>query len=165
MIDFVSCGGADPRCATRPFGFYDNVQKTTSDGVELGLVAQLGERLRVTANYTSLEAQNAARDNVNFDRELARRPKQTANANLSYTWPIGLATTVAVRHAGRSFDDPANTVALEAYTLVDLRATYTVSDSLEVFGRLENAFDETYRTAGQYGTIGRGLFVGVRQAF
>ncbi|AMN45825.1 hypothetical protein ACG33_01620 [Steroidobacter denitrificans] len=166
MIDFVSCyGNADPRCVTRPFGFYDNLQKTTADGVELGLAAQLGERLRFTANYTSLDAQNATRSDANFGRALARRPKQTANASLSYAWPIGLTTTVAVQHAGRSFDDPANTIVLDDYTLVDLRATYAVTRTLEIFGRLENAFDEKYQTAAGYGSIGRGLFAGIRQAF
>jgi hypothetical protein len=33
MIDFVSCfPSADPRCATRPFGFYDNVAASTPIG-------------------------------------------------------------------------------------------------------------------------------------
>ena len=35
---------------------------------------------------------------------------------------------------------------LDGYTLVDFRASYAVSDSLEVFGRIENAFDEDYET-------------------
>lgn len=166
MIDFVSCfGSADPRCVSRPFGFYDNVQKTTADGVELGMTARLGERLRFTANYTTLDAQNAARGSANFGRALARRPKQTANASLSYAWPIGLTTTLAVQHAGRSFDDAANITVLDDHVLVDLRATYALTPSLEIFGRLENAFDEKYQTAAQYGSAGRGLFAGIRQAF
>lgn len=166
MIDFVSCfGSVDPRCATRPFGFYDNVQKTTADGVELSMAAQLGERLRFTANYTSLDARNAARGSANFGRALARRPKQTANASLSYAWPTGLTTTIAVQHADRSFDDSANTTVLDEYVLVDLRATYALTRSLEVFARLENAFDEEYRTAALYGSIGRGVFAGIRQTF
>ena len=61
MIDFVSCFPAtDPRCATRPFGFYDNVQKTEAEGIELGLVAHIGERLRFDANYTDMETTNRA---------------------------------------------------------------------------------------------------------
>jgi vitamin B12 transporter len=165
LIDFVSCfPSTDPRCATRPFGFYDNVAKTDAAGIELGLTARIGERLRVEANYTDLEATNRA-PGSNFGRDLPRRPGQTLNAELTYLWPFGLTTTVGVTHAGRSFDDPANTVALDGYTVVDLRAAFAFGDDLELYGRLENAFDEEYETIARYGTPGRAMFVGVRQSF
>jgi vitamin B12 transporter len=165
MIDFVSCFPAtDPRCATRPFGFFDNVAKSEVEGFELGLVARLGERLRLDANYTDMDTTNLA-PGPNFGRELPRRPGQTLNGEITYHWPIGLTTTVAVTHAGRNFDNAANTVVLESYTVVDLRAAYALRDNLELFGRLENAFDEEYQTIARYGTIGRGVFVGVRQSF
>lgn len=164
MIDFVSCFPAvDPRCATHPFGFYDNVQKTQTDGFELELVAHLGERLRFNANYTDMDTENGGSEN--FGLELARRPGQTLNGELTYDWAFGLTTTVAMTHAGRSFDDAANTVVNDAYTVVDLRASFALRDDLELYGRLENAFDEEYETIARYGTPGRGLFVGVRQSF
>jgi vitamin B12 transporter len=164
MIDFVSCFPAtDPRCATRPFGFYDNVQKTEADGFELGLIAHLGERLRFDANYTDMDTTN--RGSENFGLELPRRPGQTLNGELTYDWPFGLRTTVAVTHAGKSFDDAANTVVVDGYTVVDLRAAFQLRDDFELYGRLENALDEEYETIARYGTPGRGLFVGVRQSF
>ena len=56
MIDFVSCfPSTDPRCATRPFGFYDNVQKTDVEGFELGLVAHVSDSCgskRTTRTWT-----------------------------------------------------------------------------------------------------------------
>lgn len=166
MIDFVSCFGSNtPQCLAQPDGYYDNVQKTRADGVELGLVAQLGERLLFSANYTSMDAENAARGTANFGRSLARRPSETANAQLSYEWPLGLTTALAVQHAGRSYDDAANRTVLDSYTLVDFRASYAVTKSLEVFGRIENAFDEDYETILRYGTPGRAFFGGVRQSF
>jgi vitamin B12 transporter len=164
MIDFVSCFPAvDPRCATRPFGFYDNVEKTEVEGYELGLAAHLGERLRFDVNYTSMDATN--RGGTNFGLELARRPDETLNGELTYDWAVGLTTTVAVTHAGSSFDDAANTVVNDAYTVVDLRAAFALRDNFEIYGRLENAFDEEYETIARYGTPGRGFFVGVRQTF
>jgi vitamin B12 transporter len=164
MIAFVSCfPAADPRCATRPFGFYDNVQKTEAEGIELGLVARLGERLICNANYTDMDTKNLGSEN--FGLELARRPGQTLNGELRYAWDFGLTTTVAVTHAGRTFDDAANTVVVDGYTVVDFRVAYAVRDKLELYGRLENAFDEEYETIARYGTPGRGAFVGVRQTF
>ena len=64
-----------------------------------------------------------------------------------------------------SFDNAANSVRLEGYTLVDLRASYPINDTLEVYGRVENAGDETYETSRGYGVAGRGTFVGVRARF
>ncbi len=165
MIDFVSCfPSTDPRCATRPFGFYDNVAKTEVDGIELGLAARIGERLRVHANYTDMDSTNRT-PGSNSGRELPRRPGQTLNGEVTYAWAFGLTTTVAVTHAGRSFDDASNSVVLDSYTVVDLRAAFALRDDMELFGRIENAFDEEYETIARYGTPGRGVFVGVRQSF
>ncbi len=164
MIDFVSCfPSTDPRCATRPFGFFDNVQKTEVEGFELGLAAQVG-RMRLDANYTDMDTTNRG-TGANFGRELPRRPGQTLNGEITYDWAFGLTTTVAVLHAGRSFDNAANTVVIDAYTVVDLRASFKLREELELYGRLENAFDEEYETIARYGTPGRGFFVGVRQTF
>ncbi len=165
MIDFVSCfPSTDPRCATRPFGFYDNVAKTEVDGIELGLAARIGERLRVHANYTDMDSTNRT-PGSNSGRELPRRPGQTLNGEVSYAWAFGLTTTMAVTHAGRSFDDASNSVVLDGYTVVDFRAAFALRNDMELFGRIENAFDEEYETIARYGTPGRGVFVGVRQSF
>jgi vitamin B12 transporter len=167
MIDFVSCFDdvVPARCTTQPDGYYDNVQKAESKGVELSLVAQLTERLALNANYTSMDSENVARGSDFFGRSLKRRPDETANAQVSYEWPVKLTTAVAVQHAGRSYDNDTNTVVLDGYTLVDFRASYAVSESLEVFGRVENAFDENYETIRRYGTLGRTYYGGVRLSF
>lgn len=167
MIDFAYCTEGDtmPQCLAGSFGYYDNVQKTNAEGVELALLAQLTDRLALSANYTTMEAENTARDSADFGRKLPRRPNETANAQLSYDWAIGLTTTVAVQHAGRSFDRISNTVVMDGYTLFDFRASYTVTRSLEVYGRIENAFDEDYETVDKYGTLGRTFYAGLRQSF
>jgi outer membrane receptor protein involved in Fe transport len=45
-------------------------------------------------------------------------------------------------------------VAVSEYTLVDLRASYPINDTFEVYGRVENAFDENYQTILNYGAPG-----------
>jgi vitamin B12 transporter len=49
--------------------------------------------------------------------------------------------------------------------VVDLRASYTLSEKIELFGRVENVFDESYTIVTGYGTFGRSVFVGVRARF
>jgi vitamin B12 transporter len=166
MIDFVSCWGeTTPECLARPDGYYDNFQQTTAHGVELALAAHLTEQLSLTVNYTNMNAENTARGTANFGHALPRRPDETTNAQVSYEWPVGLTTTAAVHHSSRSFDTITNTVVLDGYTLFDFRASYAVSDTLEVFGRIENAFDEKYETVKNYGTLGRTFYAGLRQSF
>ncbi|GFE81363.1 TonB-dependent receptor [Steroidobacter agaridevorans] len=166
MIDFVSCWGeTSPDCLARPDGYYDNFQQTNAHGVELAMAAHLTEQLSLTVNYTNMDAENTARGTANFGHSLPRRPDETTNAQVSYEWPVGLTTTVAVQHASRSFDTISNAAVLDGYTLVDFRASLALSDSLEVYGRIENAFDEEYETVKNYGTLGRTFYAGLRQSF
>ena len=71
----------------------------------------------------------------------------------------------AVRYAGTSFDDRANNVPLDDYVLVDLRASYPLVAGIDLFGRIENLFDERYQTVATYNTAGRSAYVGVRWGF
>jgi vitamin B12 transporter len=171
QIDFVSCSStvtqaAAPLCFrnnVRRSGYYNNTAKTQANGVELAAAAWVGG-LEVQANYTLADATNET-PGANLGKHLARRPEETANVSATYVWPFRLSTTVAVQYAGESFDNASNSTRLEPYTLVDLRASYPVNDTVEIYGRIENAGDETYETTRNYGVAGRGTFVGVRARF
>ena len=171
QIDFVSCSGtvtpaAAPLCfrnGVRRFGYYNNVALTEADGFELAADYEIGS-FRVNANYTRTNTENRT-PGANLGRELARRPRDAANLTLGYVWPFGLSTSVAVQHAGDSFDNASNAARLKGYTLVDLRASYPINETLEVYGRVENVGDEVYETTRNYGVAGRGTFVGVRARF
>ena len=171
QIDYVSCPGdatptAQPNCFVNGlprFGYYDNIALTQADGVELAAAAKLGA-LEVQANYTLTDTENRT-PGSNLGRELARRPKEMANLVATYVWPFRLSTSVAVQHAGESFDNASNATRLDGYTLVDLRASYPINDTLDVYGRVENVGDETYSTTRDYGVAGRGVFLGLRARF
>ena len=171
QIDFVSCSGtATPATAplcfrngARRFGYYSNIALAEADGVELAADYAVGP-FSVQANYTRTNTENRT-PGANLGRQLARRPEEAANLSVGYVWPFGLSTTIAVQHVGDSFDNASNATRLDAYTLVDLRASYPINETLEVYGRVENAGDETYATTANYGVAGRGTFVGVRARF
>ena len=161
-----SFGTTDPLCTvngTSRWGYYANVQKTEAQGVELSGIAELTSALRVTANYTWTDAINAS--GANKGKQLTRRPEHMANLSADYAFNNGLKTGVAVRYSGESFVNDANTSLLDAYTLVDLRVSYPVTPSVELYGRVENLFDEKYEIVKDYGTAGRGVFGGVRVKF
>ena len=167
QIDYVSCfGSASPLCVVNGvgrYGYYDNIAKAKAQGIELTGAVQLGD-LAVNANYTWIDAENAS-PGANHGRRPARRPEHQANIAATYVWPAGLSTTAAIRYVGESFDNAGNTYKLQGYTLLDLRASYPVTERIEVFGRVENAFDDDYETVRNYGSPGRGVFVGARASF
>lgn len=171
QIDYVSCPSAAtpataPLCfrnGVRRFGYYGNIALTEADGVELAADYEIGG-FSIRANYTSMSTENRT-PGANLGKTLARRPDETANLVVGYEWPFGLSTSVAVQHAGDSFENASNATRLDGYTLVDLRASYPINDTLEVYGRVENVGDEIYETTRNYGVAGRGTFVGVRARF
>ena len=148
----------------RRFGFYDNTARTKAHGVELEGSVDLGP-LAVLANYTWTDTENDSPGNANRGKELARRPEHQANIQTTYTWTNDATLGAAIRYVGASFDNAANSYVLQSYTLVDLRASYPVNDTFEVYGRVENAFDDSYETTRNYGSPGRGIYVGVRASF
>ena len=168
QIDFVSCtfGSLTPVCnpgGVARFGYYDNIAKTKAHGAELVAAVSRGP-FSLDANYTWTHTENLSAG-ANHGRELARRPEHQANLAATYKWPVGLSATAAIRYVGASFDNAANSYTLQSYTLLDLRASYPVNETFEVYGRVDNVFDDSYETVRNYGTLGRTATVGVRAKF
>ena len=72
---------------------------------------------------------------------------------------------MAARYVGKSFTSDFNTVSTDAYTLVDVRASLPVRPDIDLFGRVENLFDEDYEIVPDYGVAGRAAAVGLRARF
>ncbi|MEW5685221.1 MAG: TonB-dependent receptor [Pseudomonadota bacterium] len=167
-IRYNSCTAAstDPLCRVNGalrFGYYRNVLKTKAQGVELiGQVTPV-EGWDLSANYTWTDAETDS--GANAGKQLTRRPRNMWNATAAYRWPFGLSTSASVRHVGKTFNNDANTVVVKSYTTVDVRASYPLTENLELFGRVENLFDKDYETILNYGAAGRGAFAGLRARF
>ena len=164
QIDFVSCtfGSAVPLC--RPagigrFGYYDNIARTKAHGIEFVAKTQVAG-VALDANYTWTKAENDI-----SGKRLARRPEHMANAGAAYVWSHGLTTSLGVSYVGESFDNAANTRRLKSYLLTDVRASLPINDRLEIYGRIENAFDKRYETTSNYGSTRRGAYIGLRSKF
>ena len=158
QIDFRSCPApATGVCVGRPFGTYFNIAATRAKGIETAITLRPSDRLTLTGQYSWIDARNRA-----TDRRLARRPDQSVSAVIDWRTPLGLALGTTIAHVGDSFEDPANAQRLEGYVLVDLRAAFPVTRNVEVYGRVENLFDERYETVRLYGTARRAAYGGVR---
>lgn len=163
QIGFVSCFlNSDPRCQTRPSGFYDNIDRTKADGIEIFASYRSDEGTVFSAQYTYTDPRNRDADGSNFDNILARRARHTASASIDHQWTDIFGTGAGILYVGDSFNDAGNSTVLDSYVLVDIRATYRLSETVELYGRIENLFDENYETAFRFGSPGRAGYIGFR---
>jgi vitamin B12 transporter len=158
QIDFLS------NYSLPTYGYYANTAKTRAKGVELEGAFDVNSLLTVSANYTNMDATNRS-PGANYGKDLARRAGETASADAQLTLPNGLTGGVTMQYVGHSFDNVTNTRRLKSYVLTDVRVAYPINDTFELYGRIENLFDQPYETLYQYGTLGRGAFAGVRAKF
>ncbi len=171
LIIFSSCTTSatiplcfQPGTTIRRSGYYQNVSRSFAQGVEVATAVKLGSRLSVDGNYTYTLAVDRS-GGANQGRWLPRRPRETANASISYAMPQGLSASVALRWSGASFDNAANTVRLAPYALVDLRGEVPVTRTLSIYARVENILDKSYQTAFRYNSLGRSVYAGLRGRF
>ncbi len=144
-------------------GFWSpvNVDTARIRGIELTASTQIAS-WDVRGNLTLLDPVNQS-EGANGGKVLARRARQAwalhADRNFG-DWSFG----ASLRGEGKRYDDLANTVELDPYTVVDLRAEYKINDDWRAQLKLENVFDTDYETAHLYNQPGRSVFVTLRYA-
>lgn len=146
-----------------------NIERVNTEGLELTLLADVTPTLHVEANYTLTNAIIGSGGNIGKRLEL--RPQHAGSATVDWTSPIGLKLGGTLTVTGKSFADRANLVPIDSYTLFDLRASYPITKSVELYGRVENLFNKRYTivmdsfTGDRFGTYGRSAYGGVRVRF
>lgn len=142
---------------------YSNIAATTAEGLELALNMRPSRDVSFAANYTYLDSENRSAGFVG--KQLQRRPEHSVSASFDYAPENGPALGATITHIGDSFDDQGNFTRLDGYVLAQVRAAFRIADKYELYGRVENLFDEKYQTVAGYGTPGRAGYIGVRMRF
>jgi vitamin B12 transporter len=151
-----------PRFESTPINLAtDSVQR----GIEVELRAELTEQLTLSASYTYLHARQDGAEEV-------RRPPNSASVNLAYAFAEGRGLIdLGVRYNGAMTDNefifatPADVVTLDAFTLVNLAASYEVADGIQLFARGENLLDADYEEVFSYVGSGAAGYAGVKVSF
>jgi vitamin B12 transporter len=133
---------------------FANIALAKSRGVEVEIAAPLTSWLEVRAAYAYIDAEDGDGE------ELPRVPEQSGDAELIFTPQGPFSASIAVRHNGDQSDGFGPRVP--AWTRTDLAATWRLSRQAELYGRIENLFDEDYQSVGGYGTPGVSGLVGIR---
>ncbi|HEX8225729.1 MAG TPA: TonB-dependent receptor [Allosphingosinicella sp.] len=148
-----------------PFTVRNAAGKSRRRGVELSAEARPVAGLRVSANYTWLDARER-RVGAGPGKAEPRRPRHSAN--LAADWAAGrLVAGASLAYVGKRGDSdfdpfPAVPVTLGDYVLANVRVAYRLSDEIELFGRVENAADSDYREVFGYNSQGRSVHAGLR---
>ncbi|MBW1961720.1 MAG: TonB-dependent receptor [Deltaproteobacteria bacterium] len=139
---------------------------TKTKGVETFLRCTPAEDLNILLNYTYTDTEDPEGE------PLVRRPEnkvsftaryrffEKGTLNLDILWVDERKTISSAR------DVNGNRVEkLNAYTLVNLSAYYDLFESLQLYGRVDNLFDEFYEHAWSYATPGISAYGGIRYNF
>jgi len=133
-------------------------------GQETSVTAQVSDEVSVTAGHTWMQA----RDNTT-GQVLATRPHHQGNLRVAYAPEEvkGLDTWAKARFATWSYDsaNASSKPFVGGYTVVDIGASYAITDWANVYGRIENIADKDYHTKGWYAESGRAGYVGMRMKF
>ncbi|MGI9329742.1 MAG: TonB-dependent receptor plug domain-containing protein [Gammaproteobacteria bacterium] len=139
-------------------------------GVETSLQASLPADIDARASYTYTNAKQPDANNGGNRREI-RRPRQMAALNLNYDFLNDRAdVNLNVSYTGKQKDDvfrasngfAEERLTLDDYTLVDITASFEVTEEFSVYARAENLFDEDYENIFGYKTPGQGYYAGLR---
>ena len=125
-----------------------NVGRTLSRGLEVEAEGRLNDSIVVSAGY--LLADSTVRK---FDANPAlvglRIPQvATHQGTLQFRWNRNdFLLTKQVRISGPQYDDDLNLFRLEGYVQLDLYLSYSIKESVRIFGAVENLFNSRYSTA------------------
>ena len=142
MIDFDYAAG------------YANIALVNSQGVELSGSFQATDWFAISANYAFIDAEDG---NGN---ELSRLPEHSGDVTFSVDPDGPLSGAVLVRYNGEEASTDGTT--LDGWTRVDITGSYDITESVELYGRIENLFDEDYQQILGYGTPGLSGSLGLR---
>jgi vitamin B12 transporter len=141
-------------------------EKSKRQGIEVEGFYNHSEALRLTANYTWLDANEPTTSEGQSKEQ--RRPRHSASMAIDGSRGR-LTYGAAIAYSGERIDTnfdvfPSQRVSLDPYWLASARLAYRVIEQVEAYIRFANAFDDDYQDAVGYRTEGRSAHAGFRIA-
>ena len=122
------------------------VQRT--DGLELTFTGELPRAWQVWAGYAYLDAKTTSSPNAALQGKRATlTPRHSANLWLVKGFASHYRAGAGVNYVGDRAADPANTVTLPAYTLVDAMIGYKAG-KMDIQFNINNILDQKYIVSG-----------------
>lgn len=140
----------------------ENISSATTQGLEASVSVELSEDLSLRGAYTYTDTENDE-----TGESLLRRPRNKGSLTAVYQPTSRVRSQLQWRVYGSRFDNdfnafPPERVTLAGYGLVDLSVSYQLSDTLELFSRVDNLFDQEYQEVLGFGTMGAAAYGGIK---
>ena len=150
-------------------GYFQNVARTLRQGVEFSIGGTLFNRLHGLLNYTFISATfetdltvsspnhpQAKGGEIDVEKgdHIPGVPQHNLKADitLAVTEALSLGTNILINSSQVFRGDEGNLIdQIPGYSIVNLRARYTLWNHLSIFAKVNNLFDETYETFGLFG--------------
>ncbi len=158
-----------------PETFLFTAQNKDSDsnrkGIEAVFNTHLGKSFTLTASYTYTDA--TEKDAMGQSVREVRRPEHMAGVSANYYFADARGNlNLNLNYSGSQQDiffSPVtftlDRVDIDSYTVVDLAASWKLTQSLELTGRISNLLDEEYEEVLGFVRPGRALYAGLRGYF
>lgn len=135
----------------------------TREGYELSARYSPFDALSLIGSYTNLKATEGAANLVEV-----RRPEHQGSLDAYWDVIPNLKLNAGVTYTGDFLDNSflggftAVRAPVDGYTIARIGASYQLSNNVEAYARVENAFDTDYEEVIGYATPGRAAYVGIR---
>lgn len=144
---------------------YNNIGEAMTEGIESNITLNLIKNLSILFGYTYTETEDKQ-----TGLELLRRPKNQGSIGLNWRFLDKGNLNLGVIYVDKRKDTdstvyPARRVTIDSYTRVDLACSYRITENLEIFGRIENLFNEDYEEVYGYATPGISAYGGIKAEF
>jgi len=158
-----------------PDTFLFTAQNKESDSSRKGIEAifntHLGRSFTLAASYTYTDA--TEKDAMGQSVREVRRPEHMAGVSANYYFADNRGNlNLNLNYNGPQLDvffSPVtfttDRVDIDAYTVLDLTASWKLTQSLELTGRVSNILDETYEEILGFMRPARAVYVGLRGRF
>jgi len=149
-----------------PFTARNRLGISPRKGYEFSARYKPENRLTITASYTQTNAKEA-----NGLQEV-RRPKHIGSFDVSYHWKKARTRVSAGLDYNGKMDDvelffrtPEDRSKLDGFLLANFVLSFDLNEEAEIFGRIENLFDEKYQEVLGFNAPGIAAYAGLRIRF
>ncbi len=143
-----------------PTFLYGNIGRARTQGVESFVSWKATDTLNLRADYTYTDAIDAS-----THLALLRRPRNKFSLTGDWQATPDLDLDATLMTTGPQWDVGRESGVREkigGYTLLNLDASYKLTHTWAVFGRIDNAFDQTYQSPDGFLRPGIGATAGLK---
>ncbi|HEX5711494.1 MAG TPA: TonB-dependent receptor [Sulfuricurvum sp.] len=139
---------------------YTNINGTSRfKGVEMDYKNEIFADTLLSLNYTRLSAKDSN------DNDLVKRAKENLKFGTDYYGIAKIHLGLYGEYVGERYNDTAKTKQTGRYTIANMVINYDLTDSIQLYGKIDNITDKYYQTVDGYATSPRAWYAGLKASF